>query len=185
VLGWILAAASYFQEYTGRQIITATRALWLDRFPDTSGLVTGTVTGSRIQLPRPPLQGVDSVQYIDASGSLVAFSDGASPETVSYQVKAPAGAYAERGWIEPLYGLAWPTTRVQSGAVRIQYRCGYGDTPESVPDLIRDLLCRLAGSSDQYRTTMIEGRLTVQEDPYVRMVLDGFKFSALPTVAHR
>jgi uncharacterized phiE125 gp8 family phage protein len=185
VASWILGAASSFEEYTGRQIITATRELWIDRFPDYDGLVSGTVTGTRIQLPKPPLQAVVSVTYVDSAGASVAFSDGASPETVSYSVKAPAGPYAARGWIEPLYGLTWPTARIESGAVRIQYRCGYGDTPDDVPAEIRDLLCRLVAGADLYRTPMIEGRLSVQEDPYVRMKLEAFKFSALPTMVPR
>jgi hypothetical protein len=63
------------------------------------------------------------------------FTDGGSPETNLYVVKAPAGPYAEPGWIEPLSGTQWPIAREESGAVRIQYICGYGDTDSDVPPI--------------------------------------------------
>jgi len=178
VATWIEAARSYFEEQTGRQIITATWEAWLDGCPDCRG---------RIELPKPPLQDVISVQYVDASGTLVSFDDGASPVTLSYAVKAPRGEYAGRGWIEPIYGVQWPTSRAESGAVRIQYRAGYGDSEEDVPALITGILAFLIGNHDQFRAAVHqEEQGAIAEVPYgVRMMLDGFKYSALPTVQMR
>jgi len=178
VATWIEAARSYFEEQTGRQIITATWEAWLDGCPDCRG---------RIELPKPPLQEVLSLQYVDASGNLVSFDDGGSPVTLSYQVKAPAGEYAGRGWIEPVYNLQWPTSRAESGAVRIQYRAGYGDSENEVPACITGILAFLIGQQDQFRSAVHEEeRGAISEVPFgVRMMLDGFKYSALPTTQMR
>ncbi|MEO8678153.1 MAG: hypothetical protein ABI665_03850 [Vicinamibacterales bacterium] len=189
--GWVLAATSYFEELTGRQIMTATREAWLDACPDSRG---------RIEIPKPPLQQIVSVAYVDASGTLQpSFGDGASPEVLSYAVKAPQGPHAARGWIEPVSGVQWPSTLAESGAVRIRYRCGYGDTPRSIdastgalvagspPDLILSILCFLIGTFDQFRSAVHQqDRGTIAEVPYgVKMMIDGFKYSALPSIQMR
>lgn len=180
IASWILAATQYVEGQTGRQIITATRELWLDRFP--GPYVTAVpCTGWRIELPRPPLQSVVSVQYVNSDGTLQAFTDGASPETISYQVKAPAGTYARRGWIEPLASVAWPIAREESGAVRIRYVAGYGDYPDQVPELLRGVLCFLVAHFDQVRAAVHEVRRgQMMELPYgVQAMLNDFKYSAM------
>lgn len=172
IRGWIEAARHYFEEQTGRQIITATHEVWLDAFP----------CGGRIELPHPPLQSVVSVLYVDSTGALASFSDGGSPDVPSYAVKAPQGPYAQRGWIEPLYGTAWPTARCESGAVRIQYTSGYGDTPEDVPELVTAILCFLVAHFDRFRGAVEDQTRGLIPVPYgVQMMLDGFKYSALST----
>lgn len=182
IASWIQAAGSYFEEQTGRQIITATREVWLDGFP--TYVWPG---GGRIELPHPPLQSVVSVRYVDGSGSLLNFDDGASPAVQSYSVKAPQGPYAARGWLEPNYGGMWPTPRAESGSVRIQYTCGYGDSVEDVPELITAILCFLVAHFDQFRSAVHEAqRGSIEELPFgVRIMMDGFKYSALPTMVLR
>lgn len=186
VANWIRGAASYFTEQTGRPIINETRERWLDRFPCDTMYPLGTITGRRIELPAPPLVSVVSVKYIDATGTLQDFVDTGSPASPLYAVKAPQGAYATRGWIEPIYGQTWPIAREESGAVRLQYTCGYGTTQDDVPELILGLLCYLIGNFDQFRsaTTNDASRATVIEVPLgLRMFLDGFKYSAYPREA--
>jgi hypothetical protein len=137
---------------------------------------------ARIELPHPPLQSVVSVSYLDGDGVLQSFDDGGSPATPLYAVSAPVGPYAARGWVEPLSG-SWPIAAERTGAVRIRYTCGYGDTPEDIPELARGVLCFLCGHFDTFRSAVHEGRHSqVIEVPYgVKMMLDGFKYSALPT----
>lgn len=178
VLSWIYGAIQFFEEQTGRQIITATREAWLDAFPDCRG---------RIELPKPPLQEVLSVAYVGSDGTLIeSFDDGGSPATLLYAVKAPQGSHAERGWIEPLYGVAWPTPRCESGAVRIRYRCGYGDSEEDVPPLITGILATMIGSNDQFRAGLLLPPAGAPvELPYLTTMLNGFKYSAFPSVQMR
>lgn len=172
---YIDAAASYFEEQTGRQLLTATREVWLDAFP----FVGASGSGARIELPHPPLQSVVSVKYIDSSGVLQTY--GGSPAT--FRTSAPVGDYAHRGFVEPTSGSVWPIARCETGAVRIQYTCGYGNTADDMPSLVRGVLCYLVAHFDTYRTPVQETiRGQILEVPYgVQMMLDGFKFSASPS----
>lgn len=176
---WINAAASYFESQTGRQLLTATREAWLDGFP----FLGADGRNARIELPHPPLQSVSGVTYVDGNGLVQAFTDGASPAANRFRVSAPAGPYAARGWVEPISGSVWPIARDESGAVRIRYTCGYGDTPDAIPELARGILCYLVAHFDTFRAAVHEARRgQVLELPYgVQMMLDGFKYSALPT----
>jgi hypothetical protein len=72
---YINAAASYFEEQTGRQLLTATREAWLDAFP----FVGASGMRARIELPRPPLQKVLDVRYVDATTGAWHSSLGGSP----------------------------------------------------------------------------------------------------------
>jgi hypothetical protein len=169
------AAASYFEEQTGRQLLTATREAWLDAFP----FAGASGTAARIELPHPPLQKVLDVTYIDSTGVRRSFTDGASPATPHYTWSAPVGPYARRGVVEPLAGQVWPTVTAQTGAVRITYRCGYGDTADAVPALARGILCYLVGHFDTFLAAVHQGQ--VVELPYgVCELMDGFKYSAYP-----
>lgn len=174
IASWILGAAQIFEEYTGRQLITTTREMWIDAFP----------CERKIELPRAPLQSVVSVMYVDGNGDLQSFSTGDSPDDLLYMVKAPAGAYAAPGWIEPIAGACWPITRCESGAVRIQYVAGYGDSQDDLPDLAIAALCWLVGNFDQFRSAVYEAsvRAALIELPIgVKPIMDGFKYSAMPT----
>jgi uncharacterized phiE125 gp8 family phage protein len=183
---YIDAAASYFESQTGRQLLTATREAWLDAFP----FIGASGIDARIELPHPPLQSVVSVQYIDGDGAVQSFTDAASPAANRFTVSAPAGPYARRGFVEPIAGQSWPIARRETSAVRLRYACGYGDTPDDIPPLARGVLCYLVGHFDTFRTAVHEARRgAVLELPYgVQMMMDGFKFSALPSQvlrAHR
>lgn len=176
---WIEAATSYFEEQTGRQVITATREAWLDAFP----FVGASGIDARIELPHPPLQAVESVLYINADGDLTNFDDGTSPSINLWTSSATAGPYASRGCVEPICGQTWPIARYETGAVRIRYTCGYGPDETDVPELVRGILCYLVAHFDTFRSAVHEARRgQVLELPYgVQAMLDGFKYSALPS----
>lgn len=179
VLIWIAAATSYFEEQTGRQLITATREVWLDAFP----FLGATGRHARIELPHPPLQAVESVEYVDGYGNTASFDDGASPAVPSWTTTAPEGPYARRGFVEPLPGTSWPIARDQTAAVKIRYTCGYGDADTDIPELAKGVLCYLVAHFDTFRAAVHEARRgQVLELPYgVQAMLDGFKLSALPS----
>lgn len=175
IANWIEAAEQEFEEQTGRQIMMATRELWLDAFPDGAG---------RIQLPHPPLQSVVSVLYIASDGSLASVDDGASPVTLGYEVKAPSGPYAARGWVVPTFGAVWPVAQCQPGAVRIQYTCGYASIPEQVPPLITGILAYLVANQDRYRPGLVESqRGNFYELPWVQRQINAFKYAGYETMA--
>ena len=184
VRGWIDAAASYFTEKTGRPLVTETRELWLEGFPNAFGHGwfpdwPGHLLGL-IELPHPPLVKVNSIKYLDATGAYVDFSDGGSPETLYWQAGAPQGPYARRGWVRPIAGQCWPITQPDPAAVKINYDCGYGGV-EDVPELARGILCYLIASYDQNRSP-VAFRSAFSDFPIgISEVLDGFKSTALPS----
>jgi uncharacterized phiE125 gp8 family phage protein len=176
---FIDAAASYFEEQTGRQLLTATREVWLDAFP----FIGASGGDARIELPHPPLQSVTSVSYVDSDGVSQSFTGG-SPLTALYTYSAPVGDYASRGWIEPLSGGVWPIARSQTGTVRIRYVCGYGSTAAAMPALVKGILGFLVAHFDTNRSAVINTQRgeSVAELPYgVKAMMDGFKYSAYPS----
>jgi uncharacterized phiE125 gp8 family phage protein len=184
VQAWIYAATQHFEAQTGRQVMTATRELWLDAFPCVPSYLCRP-SALRIELPRPPLQDVVSVIYVAADGTETQLDPVGSTtydSAVQYQVKAPSGPYARRGWIEPAYGQVWPTARSERGSIRIQYHAGYGDRQEDVPELAVGILCYLIGQFDQFRVPATEVTGRVEAMPIgLQMLMDEFKYSALPS----
>lgn len=105
----ISAARRQAEQDTHRQILTATYRLTLDRFP------TGN---SPILLPRPPVQSVTSIQYVDVAGVTQTLA------TSVYQLRSNR----EPAEIVLKYLQTWPTTRAEHDAVTIVYVAGYADT---------------------------------------------------------
>ncbi len=128
----------------GRAFLTQTWQLTIDAFPDTLGLVRRYATqqfppnsyslesflirglsdiGGPIYLPRPPLQSVASLKYIDTNGVLQTL------DPALYVVDTNG----EPGRIVPAYNTFWPSTRPIANAVQINFIAGYGAAPASVP----------------------------------------------------
>lgn len=108
----ITVARTACEERTERTLITTPWLLKLDTFP------------SAIELARPPLIAVQTLQYLDSTGTL---------QTLDPQ-DFVLDQQSEPGFLVPAPGAAWPAT--QSGAintVRVAYTAGYGPTSASVP----------------------------------------------------
>ena len=104
-----------------RQLITATWALTLRRFP----------CEDYIELPKPPLQSVTSVTYVDTAGVTQTLV-----EDEDYTVETFSGPRGSRGRINLAYGTYWPTTRDQAAAVTVTFVAGYGNTGAALPGLL-------------------------------------------------
>ncbi len=168
---YISGARHYFEVETGRQVMTATRELWLDAFP----------IHRQIELPWPPLQSVVSITYTDGAG------DDQVMDAALYQVLAPQGPHCQRGRVTLVSGAAWPGAGDAPKAVRIRFTCGYGSVPGDVPELIKGILYDLVGDAHQYRSQTYEGSgsMTLQALPRTQEVLRGFRQSAIPTLLPR
>ena len=77
-------------------------------------------------IPRPPLQSVVSIQYIDQTGATQTLP------SANYTVDTARMP----GRVVPAYGLFWPFTLPTINSVTVQYQAGYG-TPDQVPDTIK------------------------------------------------
>lgn len=117
----IMGAVRDVERYTRRALITQTWKLTLPGF-----------CRRRIELPRPPLQSVTSIAYVDEAG--------ASQTVSSFQVSSAASP----GYIEPAYNDVWPATRPSTvDAVTITYVAGFGDDESDVPDEYQRLLAEM------------------------------------------
>jgi hypothetical protein len=142
----ISAARRYAEHWLGRVLITQTLEYASDGFPfgESSGyynrtireLGPGSLTNwlpgtawAPIEIPRPPLQSIVSVQYYDQAGAWQTLDPSA------YQVSK-----SEPARISPAINTAWPITHPQGiETVRIQFIAGYGDA-SAVPPTIRAAL---------------------------------------------
>ena len=107
----ISAAREQCEQELDRAVAPQTLQLLLDAFPD-----------GALVLPRGPVTGVTSVQYVDTAGVL--------------QTIAPSNYALDEAqidvWLLPAYGFDWPATRDEANAVRVTYTAGWTTAPASV-----------------------------------------------------
>lgn len=142
IIGLIAAARERAEAVTGRQLVTAT---WDDRRDD--------VCEDAIVLPKPPLQAVVSVTYIDMAGATQTWS------AAEYQVDAPSGPYARKGRLAPLPSATWPIA--QSGrfnAITVRFTAGYG-AAVNVPSAIKQAMLLMISGWFENREEMTEGHI--------------------------
>jgi uncharacterized phiE125 gp8 family phage protein len=112
------------------------------------------------ELPKPPLQAVVSITYVDTAGATQTLT-----ANTDYIVEIPAGPRAARGRVTPAYGLYWPATRGQIAAVTLQFRCGYGSDPASVPPLLKMAMLQDAA-------TLYKNREAILADPGITSAIE-------------
>lgn len=139
---YVRSAESRCEDVTGRQLLSATWEAWLDRWP-TNGIVI---------LPRPNLQSVTSVTYLDGAGDLQTMS------ASDYVVEAPAGPHGGFGQISLAYGKSWPPVLPQAKAIQIRYVAGYG-TADAVPRSIVQGLLLTIGTWWSNREDVVMGTM--------------------------
>jgi uncharacterized phiE125 gp8 family phage protein len=116
-----------------------------------------------IRLPRPPLQSVTSINYVDSAGAsqLLASSQ--------YQVTSLHGDSKE-GLVVPAYGVTWPTVRDVPEAVTVRFVSGYGGL-ELVPNRIRQAMLLLIGHWYENREDVVIGTIATQVPMSVQSLL--------------
>ena len=157
----ITAAREYCEEFCHRAFITQTWQLLLDHFPGVAdhnqgyadlGVMGDAALGiglppvgytfayqsevyfraGSIILPKPPLQQIEFIHYLDQNGDLQTL------DPSDYQVDIAS----EPARAAPAPNNNWPLTWMSIRApvlnsVIIQYICGFGDDPTDVPASIR------------------------------------------------
>jgi uncharacterized phiE125 gp8 family phage protein len=121
---WVKSATEQIEYITGMSLITQTREVSFDvgefGYPSTPILV-----------PRSPIQSVSSVKIYDT----------ASIETVLPLTYFDIDAHSIPGRIDLVYGMVWPSTLLRCiRSIVITYVSGFGDTCETVPPDLRDVI---------------------------------------------
>lgn len=123
----IQSARENVELVTGRALVTQTWEMTMDQFPYPRSYMTGTrpVGGIQpqqiIRLPKPPLQSVTSITYIDSSGNTQTLA------TNQYVVDVTSLP----GSILPAYGVAWPYAQRIPKSVTVRFVAGFADSSGS------------------------------------------------------
>ncbi len=130
----IKTAREWCETVTGRQLMTATWKLTLP------GFVYTRPGAPHILLPRPPLQTVTGITYLDADGARQTLNESV------YIVHADALP----GYVRLAYNQSWPTYRAEDGSVEITYVAGYGNAA-AVPECAKTAIKIVAAHLFEYR----------------------------------
>lgn len=131
----VQVATQQVEQLCHRTLLSQGFALTLDRFP---------AWNTPILIPRPPLQSIDSIQYVGQDGADYSLADYALFKNTQYTDLCPS------------YGGLWPITRAQRGAVRIEFTAGYG-TADDIPAPLIQAILLLVGHLDQSREAVVIG----------------------------
>jgi len=149
----IQAAREYAEEFLGRALITQTWDWYLDDFPSSDSVP--------LYVPKPPLQSVMSIQYVDSNG------DTQTWDSSEYDVDVKS----DPGRIAPAYGESYPDPRDQLNAVTIRFTAGYGDSASDVPQRIRQALLLILGHWYENRAEVVIGGGSVVQVPLAAQAL--------------
>lgn len=114
----IVAATEYVQNLINQQIMSATYALRLSKFP------------RDIQISRVPLQSVTSIQYVDESG----VTQTLAPSEYDVDI------FDKPAVIRPAFDKHWPSTRGVRNAVTVTFVSGYSSADAVPADLKHALM---------------------------------------------
>jgi uncharacterized phiE125 gp8 family phage protein len=145
---------------TRRAFLTQVWDNFLDGWPQWDGYHGGQATepatthlpaGGYVELPKAPLQSITFVKYTDLAGVEQTWP------TTEYLVDAPAGEYCRRGRLSLGWVKTWPIVRPTANCIQIRQVCGYGDTPEDVPDILLQAMLMDAATLFTIRGSILAG----------------------------
>lgn len=148
----LLAAREDVESWSGRTLLTSTYALRYDDFPACGVFM----------LPRPPLQSVSSIAYVDTTGTTQTLA------TTVYGVDA----YSEPGRVYLKSGQAWPSTSADGiNTVTITYVAGW--TLTTIPERVKMAIKLILADLYEHREAQLEAR--VQTNKTVQRLLWGLR----------
>ncbi len=138
ITAFIKAAREQAEIMTSRALLPQTFTMVLDYFPYDNSLCCNEDQLERrliqlggagpIRIPRAPLIGVDSIKYLDTSGTLQTL------DPTLYAIDSQGDDEPVR--VLPAYSKVWPATRVYPNAVTVQFQAGYANAA-AVPEMIK------------------------------------------------
>lgn len=152
---YITAAREFTEDFCGRTLVTTTYDLFLDGFADRDRVVGGV-----IHVPRPPLQSVTQIQYVDTGGTTQTWL--AANYTVDIK--------SEPGRITPAFDITYPTTRNVVNSVTITYVGGYG-AASAVPERYKNAIKIFVGYMFEFRGDDPGSVISEQLPPVYRRIL--------------
>ena len=120
--------------------------------------------GGKIELPKPSLQTVDYIKYLDVGGV----------EQTLDPTQYLVDPMSEPGVLTPVINTYWPTTQNVMNSVRIGFTAGYGaavDVPEGIKAWIKLRVATLYSNREE---VAVLNRGKVEMLPYVDSLLDPY-----------
>jgi uncharacterized phiE125 gp8 family phage protein len=151
----IIASRDYGERFTRRAFAKQTWRLSIDEFPG-NGV---------IRLPMPPLLAVNSVKYTDLSGAEVTLD----PSKYLVDLGSLPGK------IDRPYLVVWPLTLCQANAVRIEFDCGYSDSPAAIPEGLKAAMKLLIGNWYEQREAVNVGNIVTEIPMAVESLLWSYR----------
>lgn len=145
----IQAIRQFAEVFTNRQFMTATYDFFLDRFPTSNG--HSEFSQPEILIPRPPLQSVTSISYVDLNGATQVLA------TSVYEVDTGL----EPGIVRLKFDQSWPSTRTHANAITIRFVSGYQDETK-IPATIKHAMKLHAGLLYENRESSITGTIITE-----------------------
>ena len=140
------------EDFTGRQLLTATFKGYLDEFPPDKDY---------IELPFGNLQSVTSIKYKDSDGTETTLTEN-TDYLVETNVDATLGG-DQVGRIVLPYGVSWPSVELYpSNPITIEFICGW-KAAANVPSKIKQAILLMAADRYADRGEPIIGTLVAQE----------------------
>lgn len=138
--------------HLGRSLMPRTVRLIIDSYP--SEIIT---------IPGPPVQSIESVDYIDKSGGTQTIL----PDDYDTDL-------ADTGWPAAIWHKdKWPQMDDVPGRMTIEYIAGY-DVPSLIPSVIRNAILVMAASKYRDRESSIVGT-TISNHEHIARSLDNYR----------
>jgi uncharacterized phiE125 gp8 family phage protein len=150
--GYVLAARQYVETICGIALITQTIEAYFNCFDIRF-------------LPRWPVQSVSSISYMDVNAVPQVLAS-----TVYYSNLSDRPAY-----VSLQYSQYWPNVYYRENAVTVTFVAGYGSSPGSIPEPIRQAILMLVGHWYENRETVNVGSVATELPFAVAALLAPFK----------
>ena len=159
VKGLISAVREMAESQTRRALVTQSWEIMLNGFP---------LGREAIELPMPPLQSVDSIEYVDVDNVVQTLNP------VKYKF---IGDLKNKGFVFPAFGETWPVAQDDFATVKIKFTCGYGPIAPSkelnIPtSILQWIKINVANLFENRETVVIENSRAVLMDT-TPMLADG------------
>jgi uncharacterized phiE125 gp8 family phage protein len=149
---WISAIREHAEHLTERALAPATYCLYLDAFPCEG-----------IEIPRPPLNAVSSIQYYDTGGTL------ATLDSAAYYLDDAQ----QPSWVLPAYGTVWPATLAVANAVRVTFTAGYAAA--DIPAPIKAYILAALGTCYANRESTAQADRVPKTIDFLDRLLDRYR----------
>lgn len=174
---WVIAARQDAEAITRRAFVAQRWSILLDNFPRPGfnvgsanwygpqwGVNPGPLTvlspdgftGYEIFVPFPPTLFIDSITYVDTTGTLQVL------DPSQYQFVP-----CERAILVPVFGTVWPETQQQKAAVTVNFTAGYAAPflADATLDTISAPLWKVQNVGDTIRVSTLGGTLPAPLQP--------------------